>query len=374
MTNAELLLDVIGEVDDEYILDVENRISMIRKRRKTTFSSLAAVFVVAFSVIIFTITSGYIPKLGNTASNEAAQESDQLVMTETYNTSDNFNKGGSYESDEEYSYGNSSLTDSQVGGGNHGITGIAIDDYFYFQVPEDGIYRYTVNSNCEKLVDTSESKEWYDLIANDNGLYITTGKDAIFRFSHDSNVSTTLIELPFKDIYIYTYSEKDILVKTEPGENQFVVDGITGDEKKDYLNTIPVKAKSDYKVFLISYDHDDTDTWWNYYIKRTDGTSSSAMRTHASTPQGDDKFLFNIDYEDNIVCYDVEESKETILLNEKDLSYKDLYSDSEYIYLCDYHGEHSAKELKSPPMCYKVIYNEQGKPCDLELIDDNIVE
>ncbi len=373
MTNAELLLDVIGEIDDEYITDVERRISIVRKRRKATWSSMAAVFVVAFSVLIFTITSDYIPKLGNSSSDTLLNEAEKYSTSESDNKSNSNNNGSKDESDEEHLFGEyGSISDnSNTGSGAHGMYGVAFEGYFYFEVPSDGIYRYKTNGNCEKLVDTTDG-EWLDFIVNKNGLYYTNGKKAIYRIAHDSNTSTKLAGLSFAYNIINTYGENDICVLTN-FDKRIIVDGITGEEKPEYLSTVPIKATDDYMIFSKGYDYNDTDMWWNYYIKRADGTDSSAMHTHASTPEGNDKFFFSIDYDDNLLYYDIETGTESILLNEKDLSYKDLYSDGEYIYLCDYHNEDSAQELKQPPMCYKIIYNEKGKPSKLELVDDNIV-
>ena len=374
MTNAELLLDVIGEIDDEYITDVERRISIVRKRRKATWSSMAAVFVVAFSVLIFTITSGYIPKLDNVASNTILNDEEKYTMTESDNKSNGSNKDSWDESSDEHLFGEyGSISDnSNTGSGAHGMYGVAFEGYFYFEVPSDGIYRYETKGNCEKLVDTTDG-EWLYFIVNKNGLYYTNGKKAIYRIAHDSNTSTKLAGLSFAYNIINTYGKNDICVLTN-SDKRIIVDGITGEEKSEYLSTVPIKATDDYMVFSKGYDYNDTDMWWNYYIKRADGTDSSAMHTHASTPEGNDKFFFSIDYDDNLLYYDIETGTESILLNEKDLSYKDLYSDGEYIYLCEYNGEQNAKELENPPICYKINYDNNGKPIKLTLIDDNIID
>lgn len=407
MTNEQMLFELIGEINDAHIEEVDRKIRTVKFRKATALTSLVAVLVIV-AVAIVPLINIVLSPLG-------------------------------------------------AGGANagHSLYGVTAGGYFYYEMPNDGIYRYTPNGESIKLVDIKLKHYWYDFTANEQGLYYTISEQpVVYKIAHNSDTPQVLFEdksavnlsIRYYDntsIEIFTsktsedyadFTSREFVIDTTTGEEKFTifeysshinyevheapnvnpntaeenaytdttytVDEVTyklgtriikavehtdggftltengktllkGVDRVDY---IPVKATNDYIVFSLGEGGTAIDTVWHYYIARANGDDTRILSTHASVPEGDDSHFYYIDYDDNLICIDMRTGEPTTLLSENDLSYKQMYSDGRYIYICTYNGESSAKRLKTPPVCYEIIKDSTNAPKELKIIDDNIVE
>lgn len=437
MTNKELLLDVFTDIADEYIDDVETRIKSVKARRTVMWLSVAALFVILVTSITPLLT----------------------LRPQTPVTPDGYtDKDNTSEPDDSKENDASGWFGSSVGVGgcsNYGMVGVAKGEYFYFEVPDDGIYRYTpTNGYSEKIVDIKFSDEWYKFVVNDYALYYQSDDNTIKRITHDSNTAEVFYTDDSIDcLTIYSYTSTDIQVSVSYNNymcsKDIIVDGVTGEEKeilysfdisnyeeiynelaKDYpdfpsrsieemmydkmsymtdevSHTIgsrtltlksadsggfiltengeriidnrvsgeaPVKATEDYLIFSLGTGGTTIDPTYHYYIARANGEDTRVISSFAHSPEGNSKFFYYIDREGNLTCHDVINNEKIILLSNENLAYCDLYADEDYIYICRYNSETRAQKLKTLPVCYEVMYDSNGKPFKLKLLDDNIVK
>ena len=223
MTNKELLLDVIGEIDDKYIEDVDSRIKSTKKRHTLTYISLAAVFV----ILVVSIAPLF------SLNPQTSIPDDSYInfgeTTDTDNPSENKTSG----SDDYYG----GYVGNFGGCANYGMVGVANGEYFYFEIPDDGIYRYTVsNGYSEKIVDMKLSDEWIDFVVNDYALYYLQDDTTIHRIIHSSDTAEkfyTNDKIDSVTIEPYTSTDIKVFIMYDNflSSKEVVVDGITGEEK-----------------------------------------------------------------------------------------------------------------------------------------------
>ena len=389
MTLPELLLDLIGEVKDEFIQAVDKRIATVKSRKRVAISSLAAVFVIAVTAIVLLIAKG--PATLDMGANA-----------------------------------------------NYGITGVAIEDNFYIQTA-DGIYRYTPQGKTKKLVNINIFDNYHKYAVNGSGLYYTQDNKTVKRIDHDSNNAVEVYSCDDASITgLSVFSSTDISVvlqnlnKNSSGEvvsssyETVVINGKTGLEKSrtqhitydesnnailsfenrtDYTigdRTIrvlkngdgtyhlsedkkasndesfnidtriksigPVYAADDYLIFAIN-NHFNT-RCVRFYIARADGNDTEVVCESPCPPQGNDEYFFNIDDDGNLECISTQTGKTSILANDEQLSYCDFVSNGEYI--CIWHRQENTPEAKIK--CYKILYNTDGVPYDIELVEDDVIK
>ena len=453
MTNTEKLLNALNGVDDSYLLEVDKRISTVRTRRRATWSSIAAIFVAIILVVVFIAKSGYTPSTQNNNDNILSTDNEFEYNTENntgaihqYNFDDNVDtddfehKGGS-------------------AGGNRGITGVAIDGIFYYQIPYDGIYRYTQGESTKMLVKEKDPR-CYDYIVNDLGLYYMTDNTSIYFISNDSDKATLFYE--DKKINYFSMSRHnstDLLLEINYSSDAFghdksiIVDGKTGEEKcvayeckshydgaledklieqgysyeeasdkaficDEYfadeiiyalgdraLKATPTSSRSpfgyctytlneneeqllhgseiiyelspeivdkDYIIFRIG-ENDTDEVSLDYYIARANGEDTKLKACSAIPAQGNSDYLYYIDYDDNLIYVDAHTGESKVLTHKKDLSYKEMYSDGKYIYFEEKLYSDDGDETLIIE-CYEIVFDENGVPSDLKLIDENIIE
>lgn len=223
MKKTELLLDVIGEAKDEYLQEIDSRMERVRHRRMWKRGILAACLILIFGVAV---------QFG-------------VVF------------GGGFGANCSY-----------------GPQGISAGGYFYYELPGDGFFRYSIEDDDEVSADDLNSpsiKEestrltggciidrmkntWYSFTANDYGFYYTKG-NWIYRIRHGETKSEKLyryegrVSVP----YMFPAGANDIAVEVGyEGENVglhnelFIIDGITGDRKTtiidEYINEEEIDA------------------------------------------------------------------------------------------------------------------------------------
>lgn len=421
MKNTELLLDAIGDVQDEYIRETERFISRKRKARIAAISSIAAVLVIVTVITVIVRIAG--------------QKSSVL---------------NEYDDPAEIWGGNA----------NYSVTAETGGGYLYYEIPYDGIYRYQPGKTAVKLVDT-EKREWCDYLVNDDALYfthwnLTVDRDkTVYRIPHGSDTPEVLYrDSDAKRVSLTaTAGTHDLCLYIETAEyadKEIIIDGVTGEEKEiissysltedtekwnelidddnydvdelyDMTHTetsyhnpritytvgertitalmddedsgyfgysltengkilragcsvIPKKAMKNCLVFErgdIESAPDDLPQF-GYYIIREDGTHNSVTLENVGDLQGNDTYWYYLDFDDNLIAFNTRTLEKSVLMHQEDLSYCQLASDGEYLYLYDYADEQSLKEAVTPISCYKIIYNADGVPTSPELIDDDI--
>ena len=458
MTNAEKLLNALNEIDDSYLLEVDKRICTVRTRRRATFTSIAAMFVAVVMVIVFVTTSGHIPNAPN----------NNQIITNTDNNTDDYtdnelefnteNKTGAID---QYDFEDNDDTQNSgsSAGCSRGITGVAIDGIFYYQIPYDGIYRYTQGESTKMLVKEKDPR-YYDYIVNDLGLYYMTDNTSIYFISNDSDKATLFYE--DKKINYFSMSRHnstDLLLEINYSSDAFghdksiIVDGKTGEEKcvayeckshydgaledklieqgysyeeasdkaficDEYfadeiiyalgdraLKATPTSSRSpfgyctytlneneeqllhgseiiyelspeivdkDYIIFRIG-ENDTDEVSLDYYIARANGEDTKLKACSAIPAQGNSDYLYYIDYDDNLIYVDAHTGESKVLTHKKDLSYKEMYSDGKYIYFEEKLYSDDGDETLIIE-CYEIVFDENGVPSDLKLIDENIIE
>lgn len=228
MTNKELLLDVIGEIDDQYIEDVDSRIKTIKKRHTFIYISLAAVFVIlAISIApLFSL----IP--------QSSIPDDSYINFDDTPKVDNPPENKVSGSDDYYG----GYVGNLGGCANYGMVGVANGEYFYFEIPDDGIYRYKVSNGCsEKIVDMKLSDEWIEFVVNDYALYYLHNDTTIHRITHSSNNAEEFYasdKIDSLSIEPYTSTDIKVFIMYDNflSSKEVVVDGITGEEKDTLYN------------------------------------------------------------------------------------------------------------------------------------------
>lgn len=195
MTTTELLLNVIGEAQDDYLEEVDQRVGKVRRRKRWTRTSLIAACV----IVIVGILLQFGPVL--------------------------YEGIGAH------------------GSCNYASDGIAAGGYFYYEEPGDGFFRYTPYEGSVRLTRGSLKDRmrntWYTFTANDYGFYYTKG-DWIYRIRHGETESEKLyryeekVSMPFmypagaNDIAVDVYYE----VSGDGYHSEIIIiDGITGERK-----------------------------------------------------------------------------------------------------------------------------------------------
>lgn len=456
MTNVEKLLNALSEIDDRYILEVDKRISAVKTRRRATFTSIAAVFVAIIMVAVFIANSGHIPSTKNNIDNILSTENEFV-----YNTENQTGATHQYDFDD---IDDTDDADHKGGsaGCSRGFTAVATNNMLYFEIPYDGIYRYTIGEKTELLVkEKSDSRCQY--IVNDIGLYYSLDEKSIYTIPHNSNKPKLFFENNNHLIHMRVYNSTDLLLEINYSADVFVhdksiiVDGKTGDIKttvyesksrydgklEDELieqgysyeeavnkaftldeyfadeiiytlgnRTLTATPTSDRNSFgfctytlsennnqllqvdeilhevspeLVNKDciifkigeHDIKDHLpaYDYYIARANGEDSKLKLSYAIPAQGNSDYLYYIDYfdyDDNIMYTDARTGECGTLMHQKDISYNNLYSDGKYIYIEK--EDYSDSKTKYTIECYEIVFDENGVPSDLKLIDKNIID
>ncbi len=324
MTNAEKLLNALNEIDDRYLLEVDKRISAVKTRRRATWSSIAAVFVIFIGSFAFMISN--------------------------------------------MSWGNAGYSIyGEFGGG-----------YFYYEIPYKGIYRYTVGGESELIVKVKRA-QYYEFTANDIGLYYAPDNYSIYTIPHDSDEASLFFEDKELNFFnMYKYDSEDLLLSLNYSndkiyhEKEVIVDGKTGEEKR-----VAFEEKSYYKSDVIEKLEEQGYSYKQALEKAYTIISSTGERTfeyYEKPPeQGNDEYRLRIDYNDNLTYFNKETGQKGVLLHEEYLSSKDMFGDGKNVYISSHDFTDRGKEIHTIE-CYEIIFDESGTPTYLKLIDENIIE
>ena len=211
MKRNELLLDVIGEVKDEYLQEIDSRIKRVRRRRMWKRGLLAAcVILIAGIVIQFSVL--FIGGLGGRSG---------------YNSPE----------------------------------GIAAGGYYYHKTSEGDVFRYTPEEGSVRLIKSCILDRWkntsYPTTANDYGFYYSKG-DWIYRIKNGETKSEKLYHYESKPQYpsLYPAGANDIAVVFDDynradvmtHDEVLIIDGITGECKTVVMEQDDPYYESNYAL------------------------------------------------------------------------------------------------------------------------------
>ena len=219
MTKPELLLDVIGEAQDDYLEELDAHIVKVKRRRKQRKVLLVAA---CLCLVVCTVVFGLY----------------------------------------HFPFGIS-------GSSNYTSEGIAAGGYFYYEVPGDGFFRYTPEDGSVCLMKGSLFdrwfNRWYSFTANDYGFYYTKD-DWIYRVRHGETASEKLYhyEAKVSTPYMYPAGENDIAVEVHYDSQNaglhnelFIVDGITSERKTTIIDNNVMQEEIDALPDVMSSEYDD---------------------------------------------------------------------------------------------------------------------
>ncbi len=174
----------------------------------------------------------------------------------------------------------------------------------------------------------------------------------------------------------YTVGDRTIIAERNDGGTYDLLEN--GEKIYESWDPIPQKMLGSSLVFSggvtdePTADSPDSLPKFHYLIVRPDGTRDSISLENVGELQGNDTYIFYIDYDDDLIVYDTRTSESKVLMHREELSFFDVYSDGKYIYLSRYNDESSLKDLDHPMTCYQIQYDSDGKPQSLKLIDNDI--
>ncbi len=407
MTNTEKLLNALNEVDDSYLLEVDKRISSVRTARRATWSSIAAVFVLVIGSIVYMISNMAWGNAGYSVYGESA--------------------GGYFY----YQIPYEGIYRYKAGGDSELLVKVKRAQYYEFLVNDIGLYYipdeksiYMIPHDSDEASLFFEDKELNflnmqkhscsDLILqlnySDDKIYHEkeiivdgrTGEEKCVTYEQKSHYKSDVIE----ELEKQGYSYEEALEKSHTTISEYIADEIdytlenrnlkaTVISDKKYYNygtytltengkqllqddetlfETPQRIYEDCIIFKIGekYKEDDS-ALFDYYIARANGEDSKIKSTKAITAQGNTNYLYYIDDNDNLMYIDTHTSESEVLLHETELGYKDLFSDGKYVYISNHDFTERGNVIYTIA-CYEIEFDENGKPIDLKLIDENIIE
>lgn len=331
MTKAELLLDVIGEAQDYYVEELDEWLTSPKKRRRWIKPLVAAACVVLVSVT--------------------------AVFGVRFFLSFGSNCGG------------------------FATEGICAGGYFYYEVQDDGIYRYTPEKGAKRIVGNRSfwniwNNSWYQFTANDDALYYAKG-DTIYRIAHDSTKSEILYRAEgtaeigelypagAHDITAYIYDnnarvfEKKIIIDGATGEIKSAADKISytvGDytydiirendglegysyglyrngirllDQNDHVEPLNVQPSGDCLILTLGRNGQGFITSPSrFLIIRPDGTMRKVFSGYRFDPQGNGSYFYYLantgDDEGSIIAIDADDDAQTVLITPEELRQYDI--------------------------------------------------
>lgn len=408
MKRNELLLDVIGEVKDEYLQEIHNRIKRVRRGRRWKRGLVAACMLLLVGVVVqFAVLFIGVPG---------------------------------------------------ARGGNPSPEGIAAGGYYYYKTGEGDVFRYSPEEGSVRLIKGCILDRWKNTgvptTANDYGFYYSKD-DWIYRIKHGETKSEKIYHCESDPKYpsLYPSGANDIALRMSYNradmishEEVLIIDGITGecktivmeqndpyyepkyslddsrfiDEREEqrsistvyadtvtytvgdrtlelvyqegkewfdytyrltesgkalfngYVEPYDVRTVGDSLVFTVGRGGNNLGKDLNgYVIVSPDGTDRVV---NVPSVPGNEKFFFTLkDTEDgeNIFAVRVSDN-EKFKLNwdrpeENNVWY--IHSDGAYLWTMGYNGEKGDYLIS----CYRIEY-ENGIPTALTLIDDDITD
>ena len=210
MKRNELLLDVIGEVKDEYLQEIDSRIKRVRRGRRWKRGLVAACMLLLVGVVVqFAVLFG-----GGLGSR----------------------------------------------GGGFSAEGLVAGGYYFHQTRDGDVFRYTPEEGAVRLLKGGVFDRWkstrYSITANDYGFYYSKG-DWIYRIKNGETKSEKLYHYESKPQYpsLYPAGANDIAVRVTYNRSDvithdevLIIDGITGECKTVVMEQDDPYYESNYPL------------------------------------------------------------------------------------------------------------------------------
>lgn len=210
MKRNELLLDVIGEVKDEYLQEIDSRIKRVHRGRRWKRGLVAACMLLLVGVVVqFAVLFG-----GGLGSR----------------------------------------------GGGFSAEGLVAGGYYFHQTRDGDVFRYTPEEGAVRLLKGGVFDRWkstrYSITANDYGFYYSKG-DWIYRIKNGETKSEKLYHYESKPQYpsLYPAGANDIAVRVTYNradvithDEVLIIDGITGECKTVVMEQDDPYYESNYPL------------------------------------------------------------------------------------------------------------------------------
>lgn len=210
MKRNELLLDVIGEVKDEYLQEIDSRMKRVRRGRRWKRGLVAACMLLLVGVVVqFAVLFG-----GGLGSR----------------------------------------------GGGFSAEGLVAGGYYFHQTRDGDVFRYTPEEGAIRLLKGGVFDRWkstrYSITANDYGFYYSKG-DWIYRIKNGETKSEKLYHYESKPQYpsLYPAGANDIAVRVTYNradvithDEVLIIDGITGECKTVVMEQDDPYYESNYPL------------------------------------------------------------------------------------------------------------------------------
>ncbi len=297
--------------------------------------------------------------------------------------------------------------------------GKIVDGTYYYQVKSDGVYGYSHGGENKKLLSTY----WYqDYDVNEYGIYYKQGR-SLYVQEHETGERRKLYRAGvFDSSHIgFTLQEDGNVIVTvynkyKEYQYELLLDGISGEilstvmEKTPYsaggmyysrshftledraLDLVEVGKTNDYDLlengesilpegkvverYSMVYIGDNLWFYVNGFadvsrgeqellVVRPDGPDEIKTLPFFEVYSGNNEYLFFSEVSSNEMwCFDIETGESWTLEMDQDLTLYSVTSDGVYVYSCAPWGEAQIQ--------WKLVYDEDGKPAAIQLIDKNI--
>lgn len=297
--------------------------------------------------------------------------------------------------------------------------GTIVDGTYYYHVKSNGFYSYSTEEGNRKLISTY----WYDTCsANEYGVYYHRGR-SLYVQEHETGKRRKLFSASCADsshIRFTLQADGSVIVTVYNKYDEYVyellLDGITGEmlqtvmEKTSYdmgdlyysrshflvedREVVLVRATEGYdlqengvsilpegiEVSRYSVEYIGDNLWFyveddaellggeqSMFIVRPDGQDALVKLPFYNFYSGNNDYLFWADYDTNDMwCFEVVTGESWTLEADNDMTFYSLVSDGEYVYSCVPWDDYQAK--------WKIVYNEDGRPVKMQLVDNDIQE
>lgn len=300
--------------------------------------------------------------------------------------------------------------------------GTICDGTYYYSQAHSGLYRYTPESGSKMVIGTF----WYDgCLANDYGVYYIRGRSLYVR-PHDTGESRLLYRagrLEASHMGMTLQKDGNIILTVYNKDKEYyyelLLDGRTGQELETLMEKTPfgsyrysethywvgereltlaateeeyacdllengvsllpggvtvrfywVRDYGDQIWFKICEENEDDETQ-DYFIVRADGDDELlTLPDHGYNTVVGDYAFFTL-YEDGELycvpqCLDIRTGESWVLETDADIAAYSFTTDGEYMYTCVPWDDWQA--------CWKMVYDESGRPVALELVDEDITD
>lgn len=301
--------------------------------------------------------------------------------------------------------------------------GTLVDGVYYYNVAHSGVWRYTRQDGAKRIVSAWEEDGWQ---VNQYGVYYTQGRSLYVR-EHESGAKRRLYRAGFLESTHIGFSleaDGNVVVKVYHKRKEQVyellLDGVTGEklgtvtEKTSYggdellysqafvqvgdrrltlvkeeghycydllengASLLPegrrVKGKNWFRyggksLFVPFWEENDSASA-SFLVLRPDGNDGILETWGRPIQTGTDDFLFYVIGTDSglnsLWCLEVATGESWQVEKDDSIVIYDMVTDGEWMFTCvPWSGEH---------VCWRLIYDESGRPAALELVSRDIGE